>query len=70
MMNMKKEILEKVFMVYLVSLILSFNLFFFIFVHNIFDLTPNIAFAVVSIPAVLILLVEIFKNKNKDSKGR
>lgn len=62
---MKNEIYELFFMVYLVGLILSFNLFFFIFVNDINDLTPNLTLAIVSLPAVLILLVEIIKK----SKG-
>lgn len=62
---MDKELLKTIFMVYLFGILVSVNFFFLIFVHYYYDLTPNLALAILTIPPALIILVEIFKKKSK-----
>jgi len=64
---MKNEIISKIYEVYIFSLMISLNIFFFIFVHNKYDLSPNTAFFVVTLPIMIIQLIRIFKKKPRRS---
>jgi Na+/melibiose symporter-like transporter len=57
-----------IFMAYLVGLLLSINIFFFIFVNNMNDLSPNIALFILTVPPAIILLIEMFKNSKGGKK--
>jgi len=64
---MKKEIISKTYEVYIFSLMISLNIFFFIFIHNKYDMSPNMAFFVITLPIMIIQLIRIFKKKSRRS---
>ena len=47
--------------VYVLSIIISINLFFLLFVNNRYDYSPNLALLVVSIPIIIIQISRIYK---------
>ena len=62
---MKKEIREKIWNVFLFSLLGSINIFFGIFVWLPYDLSPNFALLFVTGVPMIILLFKIFKKKEQ-----
>jgi hypothetical protein len=59
-----RKILYMLYDVYLFAMLLSINYFFSLFIYNKYDLTPNIALAICTLPAILVQLYKIFDPKN------
>lgn len=54
MQDKTKKLLREVYDVYILAMVISMNLFFYVFVHNKSDMTPNFALLVVSLPVIII----------------
>jgi hypothetical protein len=73
MENKTKKILIEVYDIYILALIITMNMFFYIFVHSKSDMTPNIALLVVSLPIIIIqgrkLIKMTMEKKDKNDSG-
>jgi hypothetical protein len=58
-----KGIFKKLYNIYILGLMVSINLFFFVFVHNKYDLSPNVALFCATVPVIIIQLLIIFRRK-------
>jgi len=61
----KKQLKYVIYPVLLFSVLISMNIYFFIFVHNFNDLSPNIAMIFVSFPFAIYELIRAFRNADK-----
>ncbi len=66
-MTFKTILLKEIFDIYLICFILSFNVFFAIFVWNTNDLSPNFAIGLVSLLFIIGLIIR-FKEEQKERK--
>lgn len=65
-MNKKtKQDLKFIYEVYVFSTIISVNMFFFVFVHYKYDLSPNFALLSATLPIFIIQLIKIIKHIKK-----
>jgi hypothetical protein len=60
-----KQDLYFMYEVYIFAAIISINMFFFVFVHNKYDLSPNFALFFVTLPIIIIQLIKIIKHIRK-----
>ena len=61
-MNQKtKQDLYFMYEVYIFAMVISMNIFFFIFVHYKYDSSPNLALLAATLPILIIQLVKIIK---------
>ena len=55
---------------YVISMLISVNIYFFLFVHYKSDLAPNFALLVVTLPAIIIQLKKLIRGmKDNGNKG-
>jgi hypothetical protein len=62
----KITIWEMFYEIYLFSMAITINLFFFIFVHHKYDYSPNLALFVVTLPIIIVQfrnITKILKNE-------
>jgi hypothetical protein len=60
-----KQDLNFIYEVYIFAAIISINIFFFVFVHNKYDLSPNFALLFTTLPILIIQLFKIIKYMTK-----
>lgn len=63
------ELTNMVLDMYTLGIIISFNILFFVFVHDLNDLTPNLAILFLSVFSVTYLLIRIFGETYKITKS-
>lgn len=67
---MEKNLLNGMYHLHLANLLLIINIYFYLFVHFINDLTPNFALAIITLPFGLFELMTAFKFLNKRLKKK
>ena len=56
-----KKFLREFYDIYVFALIITANIFFYIFVHNKYDLSPNFALLAASSPVLIYQLIKLIK---------
>lgn len=64
-MKESTPILNMIYDVYLFAMMISINLFFFVFVHYSYDLSPNITLLVITLPIIIVQSIKIFKRMTR-----
>jgi len=72
MQDKTKKALREFYDIYILAMVISMNLFFYVFVHNKYDMTPNIALLAVSLPIIIVQGQKLIKmtTEKKNAKSK